>query len=102
MPSFMPTRRRPLILLGVGLLGLTGFVLWWQWHHRDAPRAAQPMDGDQEFELDPAKQKYIWDTEHISFELETHFCKAFSRALKENREQGLLALTRAGFKGHLL
>ena len=32
-------------------------------------------------ELDPEKQKQIWDAEHITFEIEQRFGKAFTAAL---------------------
>lgn len=37
----------------------------------------------KDFELDKEKQKFIWDTEHITFEIENYFGKPFAAAIKE-------------------
>lgn len=36
----------------------------------------------KDFELDKEKQKFIWDTEHITFEIENYFGKPFAKAIK--------------------
>jgi hypothetical protein len=44
-----------------------------------------------ELELDPAKQKAIWDAEHITFALEYRFGDAFLKAWKRKDRQALLS-----------
>ncbi|MFP6649552.1 MAG: hypothetical protein VB817_08825, partial [Pirellulaceae bacterium] len=44
-----------------------------------------------ELELDPAKQKAIWDAEHITFVLEHRFGDAFLKAWKRKDRQALLS-----------
>ena len=62
-------------------------------------------DADQairDAELDPAKQKLIWDTEHLAFEIEHRFGKPFIKALIEKDESWLIAAIREGFQGIVL
>jgi hypothetical protein len=42
--------------------------------------------------LDAAKQKYIWDLEHVTFELETKFATHVTAALRNRNRDGLLAI----------
>ncbi len=45
-----------------------------------------------DFELDPDRQKVIWDAEHITFAVEHHFGKRFLDALRERQAEQLTAM----------
>jgi len=44
-----------------------------------------------ELELDPAKQKAIWDAEHVTFEFEYYFGRAFLAAWEDKDREALLS-----------
>jgi hypothetical protein len=94
-------------LVSVAVLASAAFGVW-KWHPWGKSTDGKPPGEDvetqapKEFELDEAKQKYIWDTEHITFELETHFCKPFAKAVMQRDEKRLLMLARADFEGYVL
>ncbi len=52
-------------------------------------------------ELDEAKQKTIWDAEHITFLIETHLCKPFHTQLKEKRFDDFGRWCRDDFQGEV-
>src|SRR5262249_22738540 len=101
MNRIKASRIRIWILFGVGALALAVVGIWQLQMRRTATRPDE-LESLQEFELDKAKQKYIWDTEHIAFELELHFCKTFAAAVKQKDERRLLSLMRDGFEGYVL
>lgn len=45
-----------------------------------AQQEVTPVGLGPELELDPAKQKAIWDAEHVTFEFEHYFGRAFLAA----------------------
>jgi len=53
-------------------------------------------------ELDPEKQKYIWDMEHISFVLETYFGKRITGSLVRGDAAEALSWFREDFRGEIL
>ena len=56
-----------------------------------------------EVELDPLKQKHIWDLEHITFVIETYFGKPFTAALvARDRKTMLASFVGEGFRGEVL
>ena len=71
------TRQRLLIPM---LLVFCAGAGWWQWKPTSAPNAGHKTGstspGDSDYvlsaRLDEAKQKAIWDAEHVTFEIETH------------------------------
>lgn len=79
------------LTLALAVVGIsTGVSVWWA---QDEPAekpastesALRPVAGTGEYVdavLDPAKQKQIWNAEHVTFEIEQRFGKAFTAALK--------------------
>jgi len=55
----------------------------------DSPDADTPGAVDGFAGLDDEKQKSIWDAEHITFELETHFGKPFTKAIQSRSKEKL-------------
>lgn len=53
-------------------------------------------------ELDPAKQKRIWDAEHITFLIETHICKPIATEMKERKWERFPSWFRDDFSGRVL
>lgn len=51
--------------------------------------------------LDLAKQRYIWTTEHITFEVETHLGQRFTTALQEKDPSTLSTMFRDDFEGQI-
>lgn len=49
-------------------------------------------------ELDPAKQQFIWDSEHITFKIERRFGKLFKAALASGNRPHLLSLFQESFR----
>ena len=58
--------------------------------------------GDSEFELDKEKQQFIWDAEHVTFEIENYFGKPLNKALKENDDEAIRKLVRDDFEAQTL
>lgn len=52
-------------------------------------------------ELDPAKQKLIWDAEHITFLIETHLCQPFAAEMKEKKWERFPGWFRDDFSGRI-
>jgi hypothetical protein len=63
---------------------------------------AQIADLVSSAELDPAKQKHIWDAEHITFLIENHLCKPFIAELKEKQWNQFSTWFRDDFEGRVL
>jgi len=69
--------------------------------------AAKPMSRTQiaemvqAAELDEAKQKQIWDAEHITFLVEAHLCKPFHTQLKDKRWEDFGKWFRDDFQGEV-
>ena len=83
-----------LVLLG---LGVVWFAQPTPVDSREASAAAPA-----EVELDADKQKRIWDLEHMSFVLETHFGKPFVKVLRQRRAEKLATTYfREDFRGEL-
>jgi hypothetical protein len=61
--------------------------------YRNADSAPAPPREPQ-LTLDAAKQKYIWDLEHVTFELETKFAAHVTAALRQRDRDGLRAIFR--------
>lgn len=70
----------------LGALGLLGAVLLITFQQKKPIKQEPP---EKKIELNPEKQKAIWDAEHITFEIEHRFGKAFRQALKDRDEKGL-------------
>jgi hypothetical protein len=71
----------------------------------DAPatgRQGQNPPPPRSAELDPAKQKYIWDMEHAAFVLETYFGKPLVESLVQGQRESLQAWFREDFQGQVL
>ena len=90
--AFLRKRRVPLLLVGSAII-LLAIVLF------RPPNTVGPNDSG---ELDAKKQQYIWDTEHITFEIETHLGKPFAKALKERNTEQLKRFLRDGFQATVL
>ncbi|MGF1579117.1 MAG: FG-GAP repeat domain-containing protein [Gemmataceae bacterium] len=56
----------------------------------------------EEFELDPKKQKLIWDNEHITFKIEKRFGKAFLAALLKRDDVRLQSFLLGDFQGKVI
>jgi len=92
---------RVLILL---LLILCAGAAWWQWGRRPAPKfevaAEVPAEVPVGFTgLDEAKQKEIWDAEHVTFEIETHVGRKLVAELQKRSADRLAGFFHAGFSG---
>ena len=119
--------RRPFIwILGVaGVVVLAAGLVLTRSHYREALPEVTPQSVSQDppaegssravpsssritadtvrnAELDPAKQKKIWDLEHIVFELETFFGKPFAEALAQHDVSTLRRRFRDDFAGSVL
>jgi hypothetical protein len=81
---------RRLILVSF-CFGVAVFGAFGAWRARQArqPVVTELTDPISEAELEPEKQKYVWDTEHTTFEIETRFGKPFIAALRDNDESRL-------------
>lgn len=77
-----------LVLLLVGI----GGSAWYYFR--------KPTLGD--FELDKAKQQLIWDSEHVTFEIETYFGKPFAAALKANDDEAIRNLVKDSFQSEVI
>ena len=61
-------------------------------HNHDAADQSAASGGDvDEVVLGEAKQKRIWDNEHVTFELETFFGKAFRKAVSDRDADAIVA-----------
>jgi hypothetical protein len=58
-----------------------------------------PQADEAVVELDPAKQKAIWDAEHITFELERRFGPPLLQAIRAQDQEQLTRLFRENFSG---
>ena len=56
----------------------------------------------KDFELDPEKQQFIWDAEHVTFEIENYFGKPFATALCAGDDEALGNLVRDDFLAETL
>ena len=52
--------------------------------------------------LDPVKQKYIWDSEHVTFEIEKRFGEIFKAALNSRDAEQLVGLFHEEFQGEVI
>ncbi len=90
---------RLLLIASLGVLILAGGAVWV----KRPPAVDSSRRGDSSklatAELDPVKQKYIWDTEHFAFELETHFGSPFMKALASRERDQLSRFFHDGFEG---
>jgi hypothetical protein len=64
--------------------------------------AQAPAEPDHEVELDPAKQRQIWDGEHVVFKFETYVGKPWVAALKGRQAAGITERLTADFSGRVL
>jgi hypothetical protein len=92
-------------MLSVGLLfvlaGLIGGATWYWGGPADAP----DTDGSDEkniVELDKQKQKQIWDSEHVTFKIETHFGKPLIEVLKNRDRKRLVEFFQPDCRGTVL
>lgn len=97
------------ILLGVALLTTVAAFLFW--NRADPPQVPEPLETASisglekmlaEAELDPARQKLIWDCEHMAFELEARFGKEFTRLLQARDKETLGDFFQEDFAGEFL
>ncbi|HQX52268.1 MAG TPA: VCBS repeat-containing protein [Planctomycetaceae bacterium] len=94
-------QNRVLILL---LLILCAGAGWWQWGRRPAPKIEVPIEIPVEVPagftgLGEAKQKEIWDAEHVTFEIETHMGRKLVAELQKRSTDQLAGFFHAGFSG---
>jgi hypothetical protein len=61
-------------------------------------RAKSDSASSEEVVLDEVKQKYIWDTEHVTFEIETYVGKKLKQAIRDRDPTAIVALCRDGFE----
>lgn len=76
------------------LLGIAVGVGVWLWLYKTTSEDVVELDAD--------KQKFIWDAEHITFELESYFGKPFAKALKERDDDAIRNLANKEFSAVLL
>ncbi len=69
---------------------------WWQWGRSSAPKVEKPAGFTG---LAEAKQKEIWDAEHITFEIETHVGRKLVAELQKRSAEGLAGFFHVGFSG---
>ena len=86
------------------LLTLCAGAAWWQLGRRPAPRFKVPTEVPAEVSaaftgLDEAKQKEIWDAEHVTFEIETHVGRKLVADLQKRSADRLAGFFYAGFAG---
>lgn len=77
----------PIVVLAI----LAGFGVWF------LVRSPSLKD----FELDKDKQQFIWDAEHVTFEIETYFGKPFAAALREGDDDAIRELVNDQFRANL-
>ena len=94
-------QHRVLILM---LLTLCAGAAWWQLERRPAPKFEVPAEVPAGVPvgftgLDEAKQKEIWDAEHVTFEIETHVGRKLVAELQKRSADRLAGFFHAGFSG---
>ncbi|HIK94324.1 MAG TPA: hypothetical protein EYG03_20470, partial [Planctomycetes bacterium] len=78
---------RSILCCLVVFLALDGVVVWQLRSGAppsdsvDSDDRIQPQPGQKEFELDPEIQQEIWESEHATFEIETHLGRRFVQAV---------------------
>lgn len=55
----------------------------------------------EDFELDRDKQQFIWDSEHVTFEIETYFGKPLAEALKSRDKEAFRKLVGDPFQARV-
>lgn len=103
------------LLLGLTVcvvLAVTGIALLGLWSPDDADRPVAPppeSSGEAEFRsartdvmLSAEKQQFIWDAEHVTFEIEQRFGKAFREHLAAMDAEALAGFFLDTFSGRLL
>lgn len=105
------------VLAAAIVLAMVGAVVWWSvGPHPErvdvAPTetessadtveasgaAASPLfDG-----LDPEKEKFIWDAEHFTFELETHVGKRIAAGIRDRDAEAVAACLASEFQGRII
>ena len=94
-------RRRWLPVVGTAcLLAALCAGLWWIGRDRADPTETKP--DEPVVELEPGKQKSIWDAEHVTFEVETYVGKPFAAALKDRDADRLAGFLRNTFRATIL
>ena len=100
-------RRLTWLALGVAAASAAAVLWWWfpasSASDVDAALAArEPLRADHDVELDPEKQRRIWDGEHVVFKFETYVGKPWVAALKERRSEGITRFFAGDFTGRIL
>ncbi|APZ93517.1 FG-GAP repeat domain-containing protein [Fuerstiella marisgermanici] len=98
--------KRQSLPIAVLLICLAG-IGWWMWQPNpaadveDAETAANLAgSGNEQFAgLDIDKQKAIWDSEHVTFELETHFGRKLVAGIQDRSTDSLASFFRTDFAG---
>jgi len=94
-------RRRRFAVVGtVGLLAVLCAGVWWAGQPLQV--ANEPDPGASTVELEPAKQKFIWDAEHVTFEIERYIGKPFATAIKVRDADRLAGFLRSDFRATIL
>lgn len=90
---------RRLFLVGVIVcVSVAGFS-YWHWTRPADPTIEQLANETPA--LDPAKQEQIWQSEHITFEIETHFGKPFVDAVSKRLSDRLSQSLRSGLNARV-
>jgi hypothetical protein len=86
------------------LLVLAGLIGWATWYWRGSADVPDSIDSDGEdiVELDKQKQKQIWSSEHVTFQIETHFGKPFVEVLKSRDSNRLVEFFQPDCRGKVL
>ena len=88
-----------LVLVAVFVVIVAALAYWFLSHRRAVETVgdASIADSDGEIILDDAKQKAIWDAEHITFELEAKLGRRFLTTWLDRDEQGISETLRPEF-----
>lgn len=100
-----------LLYLFLIIVGAVVGVFAWQWRNSE-PTASPILVGDRHAsksrldlkmpELDPEKQQAIWESEHATFEIETHFGRRFLSAVSSLAADRVIDLFAADLRAKVL